>query len=81
MAERNPNVECWTGPPIWVLSEEWGKVISAHIPYDRPGAQRRTVKIEMTDGKHVHTVIFGDRLVVLPEPYTCRDLAVVRRAR
>lgn len=80
MTVRNlNNVECWNGPPVWILSPAWAASIRKNLP---PAIDhQRDVEIEMLDGKKVLTTVIADRLVMLPEPYTCRDLKVVRNLR
>lgn len=70
------DIKCYEGPPLWILPEALGAAIQSKIRDSSPGV--KLVSIEMLDGKKVKTVIIGNRIVELPDPYTSRDLKAVR---
>lgn len=70
------DVISYTGPAVWILAQHWRMQI-AKMPED--AASCVNVAFTMTDGKMVKATVVADRLVELPEPYTCRDIKEVRK--
>lgn len=63
---------CYEGPPVWFLPLKWQNVV-AKMPADNKGLV--SVRVIFTDNRFYDTAVAMDTMIVLPDPYTVRDIS------